>query len=578
MENKFQEYIFKIMGLMKRLPDKRQGRNIVYSLPRLVMTAFTACYSREKYLRIFLKNLKDFRKKDPEINFILGAVEVLDAEKAWQEFDEHDLSWQAKVELYLQSLKNPPPPVPSKRSKRPVTFTPGEARRAILKKIKTSQETEKPLQDHDLKIPADNHIRHMLDGIDPTIFNGLMWEILGEILATSDENFKLSEKVIVIPYLGKHSTSENLCRAGGLSNSYLNSSKNNTFQVEFFHSYLGVSLYGNLGGNLGGNFKRNFGTTSGVTSGENMGGTLGENLEEFGGENAEEFAGENLGKVVFPQLPLEFLKGEDFPGLEPGKPFLENDNKASAQAYSGSFVRWLGKYALDLKELNPLFVLFGELGTFKALAALENRYSYILVLNQESLKNLRLKAPDLLLQAAPAFYKERLNPPVLDYLKQGGKFYNENWKQDRNIIQRFSMDKIEKRGTFPQNLRGPDVPAPVLAQDFGEFYPKDIGPELAERKIIGVKRSVKLLPLVEGENPLKCPQLILTDLDLMGEERERALKMLQTLLQKDIPTFLENLGFPPERHFGHGQKSLVDVIATLNFLALDLAIMSQILK
>jgi hypothetical protein len=386
---------------MKKIPDKRTGKNTMYTIPQLGMTALAAFFSRSNSLRKFLLSLPGF--KDDDMNTFF------------------------------------------------VSLTYGDKPDGLPRKI-----------------PTDNHIRSQLDGVSPTIFHEAMWTLVKDILEADGEKYKLAGRTIVVPYVAKHYSSESISCPCCLSKSY-ETVRRRVFKVEHFHSLTGFSLYGD--------------------------------------------------PKLIPQLPPEFLRTGDFPGMIPGDTYRGTAGDESPEpSLSEVLARWIAYNTQSLNELRPVFLLRQGLGSFKALGALNPGQDFLLILNGETKDVLRRKDPEIYALATE---------PEKD--KQGNIIY------------------------------------------------QDIGRTLHERGLVGIGRNAWVIPCAKLENPVfvgakpeKNQRVVITSIPPEEWDFERLIRIVNPLSELNFAGQLKSLGFGLTRNFGHGRETLSEVMAVLNFLALDI--------
>jgi hypothetical protein len=427
----FATYVLKTLDILKNIPDRRFGKNTMYPMPRIVMTALAALYSRAPSFRGFLRGLGEYRM-DPGVQTILMATQY-----------------------------------------------------------------NKRQSDLDEKIPTDNHVRFQLDGNPLDCFREAISEVLGGILVARAERFSFQGRTVLLPYFARHYSSPTLNCVHCVAKSYL-SPRSGKARLEYFHAMMGCSL-----------LTRN-------------------------------------STQAPPQLPPEFLTARDFPGIFPGEIHqgVFGDQDPSPQGPE-VFARWLRRNRSQLESLNPLFILQGELGNFKALSALENEYAYLLVLDGDHGDILRAKAADLLLRSRQLL----LGLPPRAILGQKGRT-------------RVSPEK-------ELYLRAPAAAADGEPEAF--LDPADIGRELWERRIIGIRRKAFLAPPEGNFSPFKKnARLVLSDLPQEPELVDLARWAGENYPPGGTAKSLATMGFGLKRHFGHGRETLAEILASLNLLALNL--------
>jgi hypothetical protein len=197
------------------------------------------------------------------------------------------------------------------------------------------------------KTPTDNHIRKLLDCLDPSFLFKPIWDVVSGIMKEGDEPFRYKGKTLVVPYEARHYVSEKVKCPYCLTRSYTTPRRKKRL-TEHFHSLLGFSL-----------------------------------------------ATRDHGKLP-PQLPPEFIKLSDYQGYAPGTTYeCSPGDKGPLPALPEILTRYLACHEEFLEPLSPVFVLQGPLGTFKTLSALGKNFNFIFIPNQESLNLLRNKAPKL---------------------------------------------------------------------------------------------------------------------------------------------------------------------------------------
>jgi hypothetical protein len=384
---------------MKKIPDKRTGKNTMYTIPQLGITALAAFYSRANSLRKFLLSLPGFTDEDMNTFFVA-------------------LTYGSK-----------PDGLPR-------------------------------------KIPTDNHIRSQLDGVTPTIFFEPIWQLITELLENSGDKYKIADRTVIVPYTARHYTSESIACPCCLSKSY-ETVRRKVFKVEYFHALAGFSLFGE--------------------------------------------------PRLVPQLPPEFLRSGDFPGMSPGVTFRGIAGEDSPEpSLSEVLSRWIAYNSLHLEPIKPLFFLKQGLGTFKAISALQPKQDFLVLLNGETRDTLKRKAPEV--------YHLASDPVSYD----------------------------------------------------GEPLP-DVGKKLHEKDLVGIGRKIWVVPnqRLDRSSPAilkheRSQRVIMTSVHPQEWNIDRMARAINTLEHFNFSHELKRQGFSLTRNFGHGRESLSEVMAILNYLALDL--------
>jgi hypothetical protein len=331
------------------------------------------------------------------------------------------------------------------------------------------------------RIPTDNHIRKQLDGVDPTTLFPAVWDLLHKIVTESGELYRYKGMSIVVPFLGWHFTSRKIRCPVCISRVYPSERKEDDV-IENFHSFLGMTLHspGGSGGH--------------------------------------------------PQLPPEFLYAEDYPDVIPGFPFrTSRRNDAPRPNLGVALDRALSRRGSEISMLDPLFVLQGPFGTWKAATALKD-HPYVLILNEQELER---------------FHQ---GDRALAELAQG------------------IHPKSHKDGT------------PYYSAV--DLYVRNLGPILFERRLIPESCYLRLVEWRPMESPgspdgrLKKPKprakVVFTTLPADLDRASGLVRLLSTVQTLDVLKSLEDEGFGYLKKFGHGQQTLTEVFCVLNAIAVNL--------
>jgi hypothetical protein len=331
------------------------------------------------------------------------------------------------------------------------------------------------------RIPTDNHIRKQLDGVDPTAFFPAVWELVHKIVAESGDLYRYKGMSVLVPYLAWHFASRKIRCPVCVSRVYPSERKDEDI-VENFHSFIGMALHspGGSGGH--------------------------------------------------PQLPPEFLYAEDYPDVIPGFPFRTGRGVNSPRAdLPGALERCLSRRDAEVADLDPLFVLAGPFGTWKAAAAVKG-HPYILILNDQELERFQREDRDLAEMASGVHPKNH---------SDGSPFYS-------------AVD----------------------------LYSRNLGPALFERELMTESGYVRLVewrpPETDPspESPLRQPRprprVAFTTLPSELDRVSGLVRLLSSVHDLDVPKALEKKGFGFLKKFGHGQQTLSEVFCVMNCLAINL--------
>jgi hypothetical protein len=222
---------------------------------------------------------------------------------------------------------------------------------------------------------------------------------------------------------------------------------------------------------------------------------------------------------TIPQLPPEFLGCGDFPGMRPGITFRGAAGDDSPEPSLPEVLgRWNLSHSESLKSIRPVFVLRHGLGTFKALTGIAEGQDFILLPNGETKDLIRRKAPELL-----------------------GAGYVE-------------LDDYEDDTQY-EDL-GPTLSHHGFAEDGLQAW------ALPNAKLD------QILPNVSKQE--KTNRLVLTSIPPDEWDLGRIGRVVNILAEFNFQHELRAQGFSLTRNFGHGRRTLSEVMAVLNFLALDL--------
>ncbi|MDR2339208.1 MAG: hypothetical protein LBF40_03615 [Deltaproteobacteria bacterium] len=227
---------------------------------------------------------------------------------------------------------------------------------------------------------------------------------------------------------------------------------------------------------------------------------------------------------AIPQLPPEFLKAEDFHGAVTDGSFRGTPGDDSPEPKLTEVLKkWSLRNRHLLDRLRPVFVLRQGLGSFQAQAALQEGHDFILILNGETKEQIKRHAPEIISMAA----------------------------------------------------------MPAEDEEDDTKY-QDIGPILHERGLVGRGVHAWVLPNGRLERTLpsltkqdRFNRLVLTSIPPDEWELDKIARTVNQLTEFNFQNEFRNQGFGLTRNFGHGRKTLSEVMAVLNFLALDMYYLSK---
>jgi hypothetical protein len=216
------------------------------------------------------------------------------------------------------------------------------------------------------RVPTDNHIRSVLDRLDPTLLDPIIWDVLSGYLCAKGEGFKLNGQTLIVPYISRHFESAKSRCPKCVSRKY-NLQRLEPFLVEHYHTLMGFSAV----------------------------------HREF--------------PLIHPQLPLEFLQPEDHHGYSKGEIYLcSKGEKGPPPALPEVLTRYLERFEKSLASLKPIFILRGSMGTFRSLGALGSSHNFVLIPNTETLFSMRAKIPHPYFNPRSGEAESLLDTPKID--------------------------------------------------------------------------------------------------------------------------------------------------------------------